>query len=107
MTEAADGLEGEAALIGMVWSSAPALSLAHDGVVDDLERALVEAALWSGIGADVELPSLEDSRGRVIVAAPRPSDIPGGRIYELGVAGGDVLLGEPLSELRRVWEDGV
>jgi phosphoribosylformylglycinamidine synthase len=104
LLEAADGLDGEAALIRTVWSAAARLSLAHDVAGDDLERALVEAALWSGVGAEVELPSLEDRRGRVIVAVPSPRGISGG--HELGVVGGGTILGEPLSELRRAWEGG-
>jgi hypothetical protein len=43
----------------------------------------------------------------VIVAVPRPSGALGGRIYELGVVGGDALLGEPLSVLCRAWDGDV
>lgn len=63
--------------------------------------ALVEAALWSGVGADVEIPA----GARVVLACP-PERIGrlGAEFEQIGVAGGTSLLGKPLDELRAAWE---
>src|SRR5215213_5323761 len=61
---------------------------------------LVEAPLWSGIGATVELPDIDGERGRAIVACARPTGVRGGRIRELGVVGGDSILGHSLDDVR-------
>jgi phosphoribosylformylglycinamidine synthase len=99
LLEAPPGLAGEAALIRLLWSNAPAFSLAHDLDEGDLERALVEAALWSGVGAELELPAdLEQVRPRAIVACREQDSACGG--ITLGMAGGDRLLGRTLAELR-------
>ena len=100
LVEAPDGLDGEAALIRLLWTAAPSLSLAHDVGSDGLDVALVEAALWSGIGATVELPDIDGERGRAIVACARPTGVRGGRIRELGVVGGDSILGHSLDDVR-------
>jgi phosphoribosylformylglycinamidine synthase len=60
-------LSFEAALVRFLWKSAPLLTLAHDVSDGGLERALDEAAEWSGIAADVELPD-EPAAGAAIVA---------------------------------------
>ena len=52
----ADGLKAEAALIRFVARVSALLSLAHDVGDGGVEGALVEAALWSGVGAEVEIP---------------------------------------------------
>jgi phosphoribosylformylglycinamidine synthase len=84
----AEGLEAEAALIRFVGRVAPLLSLAHDVGTSGVRAALVEAALWSGVGADVEVP--EDAR--VILACP-PERVGrlGAEFTQIGVAGGEGL----------------
>ncbi|MFL5971046.1 MAG: phosphoribosylformylglycinamidine synthase subunit PurL [Gaiellaceae bacterium] len=48
-------LAREAALIGLVWRGAPALSLAHDVSDGGLAVALREMAEWSGVEADPDI----------------------------------------------------
>jgi phosphoribosylformylglycinamidine synthase len=48
LAESDGTLEGDAALIGFVWRTAPRLSLAHDVSDGGLELALAEASAWSG-----------------------------------------------------------
>ena len=54
-------LAAEATLVEFLWRAAPLLSLAHDASAGGLAVALAEAALWSGIGAELELPD-DDAR---------------------------------------------
>ena len=49
---------------------APLLSLAHDVADGGLAVALAEAALWSGVGADVELARAAPRRCSVLACAP-------------------------------------
>ncbi|MGZ4335467.1 MAG: phosphoribosylformylglycinamidine synthase subunit PurL [Gaiellaceae bacterium] len=49
-------LAAEAALIGFLWKAGRLLSLCHDVGYRGLEHALAEAARWSGLEADVDLP---------------------------------------------------
>jgi hypothetical protein len=67
--------------------------------------ALAEAALHSGLGADVDL-DLDDpvalfgeGGGQAILASAEELELP-----RIGVVGGDSVLGVPLTELRRAWE---
>jgi phosphoribosylformylglycinamidine synthase II len=91
-------LDAEAALVELLWRSAPRLSLAHDVSDGGLAQALAEAALWSGIGADVELP--DEPVGGAAIVACAAGEIDGIRI---GTVGGDRLLGRTLDELRAEW----
>jgi phosphoribosylformylglycinamidine synthase len=97
----ADGLKAEAALIRFVTRVAPLLSLAHDVGDSGVEGALVEAALWSGVGAEVDVPD----GARVLLACP-PERIGrlGAEFEQIGVAGGTTLFGDPLDDLRAEWE---
>jgi phosphoribosylformylglycinamidine synthase len=97
----ADGLKAEAALIRFVARVSPLLSLAHDVGDGGVEAALTEAALWSGVGAEVEVPD----RARVVLACP-PERVGrlGAEFEQIGVAGGTTLLGDPLDELRAARE---
>jgi phosphoribosylformylglycinamidine synthase subunit PurL len=97
-------LAAEAALIRYVCKAAPLLSLAHDVSDGGIEIALAEAALYSGIGADVELPAAAPG-GRVILACrPEHGSRLGSRgLEQIGVVGGDTILGERLSDLREVY----
>jgi phosphoribosylformylglycinamidine synthase subunit PurL len=60
-------LAAEAALVRYVWKAAPVLSLAHDVADGGLEQALHEAAEYSGVEADVELPPAA-AGGQVLLA---------------------------------------
>jgi phosphoribosylformylglycinamidine synthase len=66
-------LAAEAALIRYVWKAAPVLSLAHDVSDGGLEQALHEAAEWSGVEAEVELP--EPAAGGQMLLACAPDDV--------------------------------
>jgi phosphoribosylformylglycinamidine synthase len=89
----AEGLEAHAALIRFLARVAPQLSLAHDVGTGGVEAALVEAARWSGLGADVDVPE----EATVVLACP-PGRVGrlGAEFVELGVAGGTTILGEDL-----------
>jgi len=52
----------EAELIGLVWRSAPGLSLAHDVSDGGLAVALREMAEWSGVEADLDIPDPDTVR---------------------------------------------
>ncbi len=88
-------LEAEAALVELLWRAAPEVSLAHDVSDGGLEVALAEAAVWSGVGAEIDLPA-EPLCGAAIVACAA-GEIDGTRI---GTVGGDQLLGRSLADLR-------
>jgi phosphoribosylformylglycinamidine synthase len=99
-------LAAEAALVRFLWKAAPLLTLAHD--VDDggVDAALVEAALWSGIGADVVVPYGVHEAGQAVIACA-PEDVPrlGSKgLRKLGVVGGDRICGFGLDELQAAWE---
>ena len=63
-------LAAEAALIRFLWKAAPLLSLCHDVGYGGLARAVAEAARWSGLEADVELPD-EPAHGAALLATHR------------------------------------
>src|SRR5207247_8618459 len=102
-------LRAEAALVRFLWRASPLLSLADDCDRGGLAVALAEAALWSGVGAELELPDDEvalfgEGGGQAVVACAL-EDV--GRLgskgtRRLGVVGGDTICGIPLAELRRV-----
>src|SRR5437588_529765 len=66
-------LAAEAALVRYVWKAAPVLSLAHDVSDGGIEQALREAADFSGLEADVDLPAPTNG-GRVLLACA-PEDV--------------------------------
>jgi phosphoribosylformylglycinamidine synthase len=91
----------EAALVRFLWKAAPLLSLAHDVDEGDVELALAEAALWSGIGAKVEIPEVSIAGAAVLACAPGDEDRLGARgLTRIGVVGGDGVCGLTLDELR-------
>ena len=97
----ASGVDEEAALARWLSRIAPLLSLAHDVGDGGVRAALAEAALWSGRGAVVDLPE----RARVIVAcAPANVSALGRALDEIGVVGGETLLGHSLADLENAWE---
>jgi phosphoribosylformylglycinamidine (FGAM) synthase-like enzyme len=66
--------------VRFLWKAAPLLTLCHDVGYGGLERALAEAARWSGREADVDLPA-EPERGAAILATSRD------RVAKLGSRG--------------------
>jgi phosphoribosylformylglycinamidine synthase II len=106
-------LAAEAGLVDFLWRRAPLLSLAHDAAEGGLAVALAEAAIWSGLGAELELDDdaeeLFGEGGGQAVLACAPADVPrleGLALRELGVVGGNRLLSVELSALRDAWHDG-
>jgi phosphoribosylformylglycinamidine synthase subunit PurL len=105
-------LEAEAALVEFLWRSAPRLTLAHDASEGGIAVALAEAAIWSGLGVEGELPDdprtlFGEGGGQTVVAcAPEHaellSDIP---LRRIGTAAGTTVLGVALNELEAAWED--
>jgi phosphoribosylformylglycinamidine synthase len=96
-------LEEEAALVRFVWRAARTLSLAHD-VSRDLETTLAEAALWSGVGAEVELPAEPETGAFVLACAPAHVERLAWPVTRLGIVGGVSICGEQLDDLRAAWE---
>ncbi len=109
---AALDLAAEAALVCFGWWAAPHCTLLHDVAEGGLAVAVAEAALWSAIGAEVELSEdpvawFGEGGGQIVVAcAPdQVESLPNGvPLRRIGTVGGDSLLGLPLDELRRAWE---
>jgi phosphoribosylformylglycinamidine synthase II len=66
-------LAAEAALVRYVWKAGPVLTLAHDVSNGGIEQALREAAEYSGVDADVELPP-RATGGQVLLACA-PGDV--------------------------------
>jgi phosphoribosylformylglycinamidine synthase II len=106
-------LTAEAQLVEFLWRAAPLLSLAHDAAEGGLAVAVAEAVLWSGIGADLDLGDdaealFGEGAGQAVIACA-PENVrwlDGVPLRELGVVGGDRLLGARLGELREAWHDG-
>jgi phosphoribosylformylglycinamidine synthase II len=107
-------LGSEACLIDYVWRAAPRCSLVHDAAEGGLAVALAEAAIFSGVGAALDLDEdvetlFGELTGQVVLAmspdqvevAPAGSEV---LIRRIGVVGGHSLLGVPVAELRRAWE---
>ena len=107
---AALDLSAEAALIRTLVDIAPRASLVHDASEGGLAVALVEAAIASGTGADLDVPddalALFGEGGGQAVVACAPGAISGfrGPARLIGSAGGATLLGVPIEELREAWE---
>jgi phosphoribosylformylglycinamidine synthase subunit PurL len=107
-------LGAEAALVEFLWRNASRLTLAHDASAGGLAVTLAEAAIWSGVGAAVELPddllALFGEGGGQAVVACRPeradalaeAQVP---LRRIGTVVGTTVLGVPLEELRAAAED--
>jgi phosphoribosylformylglycinamidine synthase subunit PurL len=98
-------LEAEAALVGILWRAAPRSTLVHDAAEGGLAVALAEAALVSGVGAEVELDDdpvalFGECGGQAILASTEELD----GLRRIGTAGGSSLLGIEVTDLRRAWE---
>jgi phosphoribosylformylglycinamidine synthase subunit PurL len=105
-------LRAEAALVRFLWKAAPLLTLAHDVGRGGLAVALAEAALWSGVGAELELSDdpldLFGEGGGQAVLACAPADVErlGSKgLRHVGVVRGDTICGADLEDLRLAWED--
>jgi phosphoribosylformylglycinamidine synthase len=109
-------VRSEVALVRFATRTAPRASLVHDIAEGGLAVALAEAALWSGVGASLDLDDdpltlFGEVGGQVIVALPgeQVEPDPTGDEVELrriGTVGGDTLLGIPLAELERAHQGG-
>jgi phosphoribosylformylglycinamidine (FGAM) synthase-like enzyme len=109
-------LDSEVALVRYATGIATRASLVHDVAEGGLAVALAEAALWSGLGASLELDDdtlrlFGEVGGQVIVALPgdQVEPDPTGadvEVRRIGVIGGDTLLGVPLAQLERAYEGG-
>ena len=107
-------LAAEAALVRWLAAIAPRATLVHDVAEGGLAVALAEAALHSGIGAELDLAGdpvtlFGEGGGQALVALPAEQvevDPTGAavQVRRLGVVGGETLLGVPLADLRRAWE---
>jgi phosphoribosylformylglycinamidine synthase len=109
-------LASEAALVGETTRLARHATLVHDVAEGGLAVALAEAALWSGVGAALELDDdpltlFGEIGGQVIVALPAERVEPdptgaGIAVRRIGTVGGDSLFGVELADLRRAYEGG-
>jgi len=107
-------LGAEAELVHYLWRAAPRCSLVHDASEGGLAVALAEAAIRSGLGAELDLPDdpvrLFGEGGGQAILALRPEQVEidplgsGVAVRRVGVVGGDTLLGVPVEELRAAWE---
>ena len=104
-------LAAEAALVAWLWRIAPRASLCHDVAEGGLAVALAEAAIHSGLGADLDLPDdaltlFGEGGGQAIVAVPVGLAVDSGDIAvrRIGTVGGERLLGVTVDELRAAWE---
>ena len=97
----AGGIDERARLVRWLARAAPLLSLAHDVGDGGVRAAVAEASLWSGVGAEVDLPEA----ATVVVACPSANvDRLGFELLEVGVVGGAAVLGHGLDDLRSAWE---
>ena len=97
-------LTAEAELIRFLYETAPRCSLVHDVSGGGLAVALAEAAIASGVGAELDFPDdalalFGEGGGQAIIASREGLDLP-----RIGTAGGASLLGIPVQDLRQTWE---
>jgi phosphoribosylformylglycinamidine synthase II len=107
---AALDLSAEAALVHGLWRAAPSCSLVHDATEGGLAVCLAEAAIASGIGAELDLADdplalFGEGGGRAVIACS-PSAISGLGVpaTPIGSVGGATLLGVLVDELRQAYE---
>jgi phosphoribosylformylglycinamidine (FGAM) synthase-like enzyme len=107
-------LASEVALVRHTERCAETASLVHDVSDGGLAVALAEAALWSGVGAELDLDDdvltlFGEVGGQVIFAFaasevepdPTGADV---EVRRIGTVGGEQLFGIPLAELARKYE---
>jgi len=100
-------LQAEAGLVRTLHEIAPRCSLVHDVSEGGLAVALAEAAIASGIGAELDfdddpLTLFGEGGGRAILASSE--ELP---FLRMGSVAGSTLLGVPIDQLRRAWEEGI
>jgi phosphoribosylformylglycinamidine synthase II len=103
-------LGAEAALVRFLWRAAPTLTASHDVSEGGLAIALAELALWSGLGARVELEDdavvwFGEGGGQAVVAC-RPEDesaLEGMPYRRIGEAGDSKVFGVELEDDAVVW----
>jgi phosphoribosylformylglycinamidine synthase subunit PurL len=109
---AALDLRAEAELIEFLWRHAARLTLAHDASEGGIAVAVAEAAIWSGVGAELELP--DDPRtlfgevgGQAVVACPpeQAASLSGVPLRRIGTVGGTTVVGVSVDELQAAWEE--
>jgi phosphoribosylformylglycinamidine synthase II len=100
-------LLAEAMLIEFLWRAAPQCSLVHDVSHGGLAVALAEAAVHSGLGAEIELPAdprawFGEGGGQAVLACPPETvELLGGvPLRRLGTVRGKRLLGHPVDALK-------
>jgi phosphoribosylformylglycinamidine synthase len=106
-------LAAEAALVRFLAELAPEASLLHDAAEGGLAVALAEAAIHSGVGAQLELdPDLVawfgEGGGQAVLALPQErvarATSAGVPVRVVGRVGGGSLLDVPVEELRTAFE---
>ncbi len=110
-------LAAEARLISFLWHAAPLATLTHDASEGGLAVCLAEAAIFSGLGAALDLRDdpvelFGEVGGRAIVAcapaaASELESVAAGLgvpLRRVGEVGGGTLLGVELQRLRSAWE---
>jgi len=99
-------LEAEAGLIATLWRTAPRCSLVHDAAEGGLAVALAEAAIHSGVGAELDLDANDavalfgEGGGRAILASAEELE----GLPRIGTVGGSSILGCEVDALRVAWE---
>jgi phosphoribosylformylglycinamidine synthase len=103
-------LDADSLLVSFLWNVAPRCSLVHDVSDGGLAVALAEAALFSGVGAELDLPGdpvwlFGEGGGQAILAAPPEiaGRIKGVPLRVLGEVGGDSICGVELGRLQEAW----
>jgi phosphoribosylformylglycinamidine synthase II len=109
-------LDAEARLVRFLWKAAPRCSLVHDASEGGVAVALAEAAIVSGVGADVLLEDdalalFGEIGGRAVLACPpdvRDELLELGQelgvpVRGIGVAEGGTLFGVRVRDLRSAW----
>ena len=110
-------LAAESRLVSFLWRAAPSATLVHDAAEGGLAVCLAEAAIYSGVGASLDLRDdavelFGEVGGRAILACPAATTVEietvaaelSVPLRRVGEVGGGTLLGVALDELRRAWE---
>jgi phosphoribosylformylglycinamidine synthase len=98
-------LEAEAALVRLLTETAPRCSFVHDAAEGGLAIALTEAAVYSGLGAELSLDLGDpvalfgEGGGGAILASAEELDLP-----RIGTVGGSAILGVEVEDLRHAYE---
>jgi phosphoribosylformylglycinamidine synthase subunit PurL len=103
-------LAAEAALVRFLWRAAPLAEATHDASEGGLAVALAELAILSGMGARIEVDQdaltwFGEGGGQAVVslAAEDASVLESVPHRQIGVVGGDKLLGVPVAELAAAY----